>query len=102
MAQTVAFLEKNAVQKEFACLRSRVLVLEGLVGPGKSRLARSIVHHLTNHGMRAKYFEEFFVKEYLDLYLSDRKRYGLSFQISMAVIRIGRYISEIIEYAAEK
>lgn len=97
--QRVSFQEKNPVQREFDCLRGRIIVLEGLVGPGKSRLCHSIVHYLNKHGMRAKYFEEFFVKDFLDLYLSDRKRYGFSFQIAMGVIRIERYRTEIVEYA---
>lgn len=95
----LVFAEKNDTQREFDVLRGRIIVLEASVASGKTCLARSIVHHLKERGLDARCFAEFFSKDLLDLYLSDRQRYGFSFQIIMAVTRIERYRTEIVDYA---
>jgi len=68
-------------------MTGKVIVLEGLIGVGKSTLGRSLKKYLPN----AIWFPEPVNQELLKLYVSDMKRYAFPFQVIMARERIRIY-----------
>jgi len=71
--------------------RGRVLVLEGLIGVGKSTLGQSITNYLNSIGIETMFFNEFVNEPLLELYLTDRKKYAFPFQVIMLRERINIY-----------
>lgn len=95
----IVFAPVPVPPSEFDCLRGRVIVLEGVMGTGKSLLGRSIVHYLTKKcDIPARFYEEYVNKDLLDMYLKDPARYAFSFQVIMVQKRIDRYVQEILPF----
>lgn len=67
------------------------IVLEGLIGIGKSTLGRSLAKYLNSIGYNAKTFYEFVNNEFLSLYINDMEKYAFSFQVIMARERLRVY-----------
>lgn len=64
-----------------------IIIIEGLIGCGKTTFCKSIKNMLINRGQKVYFFNESFNFDLLQLYLSDRKKYAFSFQSIMAMER---------------
>lgn len=69
-------------------LRAPIIILEGNISVGKSTLGRSLQSYFSREGQVVKYFPETIDETFLNLYLTDMKKYGFSFQIIMLFRRI--------------
>lgn len=67
------------------------IVLEGLIGIGKSTLGHSLAKYLNSIGYNTKFFHEFVNNELLSLYISNMEKYAFSYQVIMAKERIRIY-----------
>jgi deoxyadenosine/deoxycytidine kinase len=94
--------KKENTQKNIAdnFFKGMVIVLEGLIGAGKTTLGSSMEEHFIKDGMKAKFFPEYRNDELLNMYLTDMKKYSFHFQIVMIMKRIEIY-KEAIKFAAE-
>jgi deoxyadenosine/deoxycytidine kinase len=68
-----------------------VIVLEGLIGVGKTTLGQSLLKYFQNAGIKCKFFKEFINKPLLDMYLGDKAKYAFHFQSIMIRERINIY-----------
>lgn len=79
--------------------KGKVLVVEGLIGVGKSTLGRSLKDFLSKRGIDVVWMPEPINYKLLDLYISDKERYAFPFQVIVARERIQMYreASRLIE-----
>lgn len=77
--------------RQFSFLRGKELILEGLIGAGKSTMGQSLEKYLNSLGLKAKYFAEFLHKPLLDLYLDNMEKYAFPFQVIIARERLQIY-----------
>lgn len=81
------------------CLGCSIIVLEGLVGAGKTTTGISLKKCLRDIGFKkVKFFKEYVNKELLSQYISDMEKYSYSFQIIMLIKRLEVY-KNAIEYS---
>jgi deoxyadenosine/deoxycytidine kinase len=67
------------------------IILEGLIGIGKSTLGKSLSGYLEKNGLPVKFFPEFVNESLLSLYISDMKKYAFTFQVIVARERLRIY-----------
>ena len=72
-------------------LRGSAIAIEGAIACGKSTMGKHIESYLNHIGIKAKYFPEYVNMSFLNLFLSDMKKYAFSFQITMLCKRIEIY-----------
>lgn len=112
------FEEASDQYKQLTCLKGLVIVLEGIIGAGKSLKGRSLNKFLTKNNIESKYFKEPTEKELLDLFLKylkimndpernelDKqeanvlmKKYAYTYQIAMLIKRKNLY-KDAIKYS---
>jgi len=80
--------------------KGKVIVLEGLIGVGKSTLGRSLESYLSKNGVEVIWMPEPVNSKLLDLYISDMTKYAFPFQVIIARERIQMY-KEAKRYAEE-
>jgi len=81
-------------------LGGKVIVLEGLIGVGKSTLGRSFEKHLQDNNIEVVWMSEPINQVLLELYISDMTKYAFPFQVIIARERIQIY-KEARRLAAE-
>ena len=69
----------------------RILVLEGLIGVGKSTLGRSLFRYFKKKGIDVHWMPEPINEKLLKLYLSNMQKYAFPFQVIVARERIQIY-----------
>ena len=82
-----AFQERNLHYEKYKFLRGSMIIIEGNISSGKSTLCRSVVNYLNRIGLKAKLYDEPILSSYLDLFLTDMKKYAFGFQMSMLIER---------------
>lgn len=65
----------------------RVIVVEGLIGAGKTTFIRSLSRHLEKHNSTVAAFDEDIDREFCDTYIADQRRYSFAFQVNQATSR---------------
>lgn len=89
--EIILYRPSNAVNRNFRSLIGSEIVLEGLIGIGKSTLGRSLYEYLKKAGFNVKFFPEFVNEDLLGLYISDMKKYAFSYQCIIARERLRVY-----------
>jgi len=77
--------------RKFRSFRGNIIILEGLIGVGKTTLGYSLEAYLNQIGLSAKFFPEFKNVGLLKQYINDMKRYAYTFQIAMLMARLEIY-----------
>ncbi len=73
-------------------LRGSIILIEGIIGAGKTTLASKMADLLTRVGIPVKFFEENVNGYLLDLFLKDMKKYAFAFQLLMPAQRRNIYL----------
>lgn len=68
-----------------------VLILEGLIGTGKTTLGKSLEAYFIKAGIKCKFFTEYKNDDLLNMYLRDKEKYAFHFQSIMIIKRIEIY-----------
>jgi deoxyadenosine/deoxycytidine kinase len=79
-------------------LRGHILILEGLISAGKSTAGIELEKHVSELGIKCKFFGEPLIPDLLQLFLSNPRKYAYAFQLTMLVKRQAIY-REAILYA---
>lgn len=85
------YINLESSYKDFSCLRGNIIILEGLIGVGKSTLGACLYQFLLNCGIESKWFNEPINDKLLKLYISDMNKYAFSFQTIVARERLNIY-----------
>lgn len=64
-------------------LEGKLLIIEGIIGAGKSTLSSDIFNLCKQAGIKVIHFEEPIIRDLFDLFLSDQKKYAFAFQLAM-------------------
>lgn len=86
-AEMRAFNKRGEQYERFKFLKGSILVVEGNISSGKSTLTKDMAKFLNEIGIKAFVYEEPILTTYLELFLSDMKRYAFGFQMSMLLER---------------
>ena len=81
----------NSGNRNFRSLIGSEIVLEGLIGIGKSTLGRSLNEYLSKSGFQVKYFPEYVDENLLSLYISNMSKYSFLYQCIIARERLRVY-----------
>ena len=76
-------------------LRGSVIVIDSLIGGGKTSLGRKLSKYLEDVQLPVKFFEEEVDEQFLELFLKDKKKYAFAFQMFMLSNRQKVYIAAI-------
>lgn len=79
-------------------LRGSIILIEGIIGAGKTTLGMELSKMLSEVGIKSHLFYEEINMSLLELFLSDMKKYAFSFQMYMLQNRQGVY-REAISYS---
>jgi deoxyadenosine/deoxycytidine kinase len=74
----------NQERRKYAFLQGSVIVLEGLIGVGKTTLGLSMQKYLSSLGFSVEWIPENIPKSLLKLYTTDMKKYAFPFQVIVA------------------
>ena len=77
--------------RKFRSLNGHVIVLEGLIGVGKTTLGFSLEKYLNELGLKTKFYPEFKNKALLNQYITNMDKYAYVFQTVMLMARINIY-----------
>ncbi len=77
--------------RKFRSFRGQIIVLEGLIGVGKTTLGHSLETYFKKIGLKARFFPEFKNEQLLGQYINDMDKYSYTFQIAMLMARIETY-----------
>jgi deoxyadenosine/deoxycytidine kinase len=83
----MAFNKRGDVYEKYKFLKGSILIVEGNISSGKSTLTKHMSKFLNEIGIKAHVYEEPILQSYLELFLSDMKRYAFGFQMSMLLER---------------
>lgn len=72
----------------FNTMNGKMIIIEGLIGAGKSTLCIELVKHFKSKNIKCKYFPEVVNIDFLNLYISNMKKYSFAFQLFMLNERI--------------
>ncbi len=89
--ESIMFTDPNYHQGKYRMLVGHMIVIEGIIGVGKSTLGQSLERFLQSIGIKAKFFPEFMSKPLLDQYIEKMEKYAYPFQIIMLRERIHIY-----------
>lgn len=89
--EVVLYRSVKPDNKNLRSLIGTEIVLEGLIGIGKSTLGKSLGQYLMKNDLPVKFFPEFVDEHLLSLYISDTKKYAFPFQVIMARERLHIY-----------
>jgi deoxyadenosine/deoxycytidine kinase len=77
-----------------------IICLEGVIGAGKTTLAKQLVKELTSKGYAPVYYPEYVNIPLLQQYISNMEKYSYAFQVIMLHQRFNTY-RQAIEYIAK-
>lgn len=83
----MAFNKKGEQYERFKFLKGSILVVEGNISSGKSTLTKDMSNFLNEIGIKSFVYEEPILQSYLELFLSNMKKYAFGFQMSMLLER---------------
>ena len=81
----------NGQIRKYYKLRGMTIIIEGLIGTGKSTAGYSLTRWLNCNGIRAQYFPEYRNNRLLDQYIKNMPKYAYAFQIFMLQQRLHIY-----------
>ena len=99
MTDKSVYNDFNANQVVNRSLRGSIIVIEGLIGAGKSTLGKGLAEYLNRIGIKARFFPEFVNHDLLGLYIGDMEKYAFPFQAIMVKERLAIY-QKAAEYSA--
>lgn len=76
--------EPNKEKLKYSFLMGAIIVLEGLIGVGKSTLGESLYEYLTSIGLDVVWFPEEIPEPLLSLYTESMNKYAFPFQVIVA------------------
>jgi deoxyadenosine/deoxycytidine kinase len=79
------------LRKYGACLRGKVMIVEGLISAGKSTAGTELEKFAHDIGIPCRLFPEPLIEGFLGLFLQDQPKYAFAFQIGMLVKRQAIY-----------
>lgn len=79
----------------YGVLKGSIIVIEGIIGVGKTTLGRSIQAYLLLNGLDCAFFPEYRNDKLLAQYIGDMKKYAYGFQTIMLSKRIAIYNSAL-------
>lgn len=91
-------VSSDAHRRKYRRLRGTTIVIEGLIGTGKSTAGFSLTRWLNCNGIKARYFPEYRNDSLLDQYIKNMPKYAYAFQIFMLQQRLHIY-SEAKKFA---
>lgn len=89
------FSSKNPLYESLRHLRGAVIVLDAVIGAGKTSLGLALLSLFKEVQLPAQFFEEEVDEQFLELFLSDKSRYAYAFQMHMLAVRQKIYMSAI-------
>src|SRR3990167_5943525 len=92
MSQIRPFSRIHPYYEALRHLRGSIILIEGIIGAGKTTLAYKMTDLLTRVGIPVKFFEENVNGYLLDLFLKDMKKYAFAFQLLMPAQRRNIYL----------
>lgn len=81
------FYKIHPLYERLRHLRGAIILVEGIIGAGKSTLSHKLYNLLKHAGIPVLFLEEEVDPVMLDLFLSDMKKYAFAFQMLMLVQR---------------
>jgi deoxyadenosine/deoxycytidine kinase len=81
------FHPNHPLYERLRTLRGAVIVIEGIIGSGKTSLGRKLTQMIAGSNIPCKFFEEEVNDELLALFLKDMKKYAFTFQLFMLANR---------------
>lgn len=75
----------------FRQLRNTTILIDGIIGVGKSTLGKSLEQFLNGIGIPSKFYGEYVNPRLLSQYISDMKKYAYTFQMVMLTRRFEIY-----------
>lgn len=87
----MSFTAIDPVAKKFQSLRASIIIVEGVIGVGKTTFGRSTAAFLSSLGFKAQFFPEFVNETLLKQYIGDMAKYAYSFQLFMLTKRLEIY-----------
>ena len=88
---SIPYKFQHPLYRRYKCLKGTIIVLEGLIGAGKSTLGQRLVEFLRSINLKSTWFPEFKNQKLLDQYLSNMQQYAYDFQVIMVRERINVY-----------
>ncbi len=85
------FTKSNEVHNKYRSFFGSIIVLEGVIGVGKSTLGIALEKYFTQLGLSAKFYPEHVYHPLLEQYISDMKKYYYPFQLHMLENRMRIY-----------
>lgn len=92
MSQIRPFSRIHPYYERLRHLRGAIILIEGVIGAGKTTLAGKLANLLTRVGIPVKFFEENVNTHLLGLFLADMKKYAFAFQLLMPAQRRNIYL----------
>lgn len=77
----------HSTGEKWTSLRGMIIIVEGLIGVGKTTLCKSLVSYLTKLGHDVVMFEEEIPRPLLSLYTTNMEKYAFPFQVIVAQTR---------------
>lgn len=77
------FYPIHPLYERLRTLRGALIVVEGIIGGGKTMLGQKLTKLVHDAGIPCKFFEEEVNLSLLELFLSDMKKYAFTFQLYM-------------------
>src|SRR5665648_663656 len=77
--------------QRYRLLRGSLLIIEGVIGAGKTTLGHSLAAYLNQIGIPTRFYPEYVNPELLAQYIADMPRYAYTFQLFMLRVRCDTY-----------
>lgn len=91
----VPFLPVHPLYEKLRHLRGSIILIEGIIGAGKSTLGASLHKALIKAGIASEFFEENVDPKLLELFLADKQKYAFAMQTVLLVQRQKTYMKAI-------
>lgn len=82
-AEFPLYESKHPDYHRYVSLCGKIAIIDGLISSGKTTWGNSIVNYLNSIGIKSIFFTEPIDNEFLNMYISDMKKYSFTFQLDM-------------------
>lgn len=89
----IPFNKRNPKYERLRYLRGAIILVEGIIGAGKTTLCSRLHDVFKEASIPVKFFEEEINGDLLNLFLSDMKKYAFTFQMTMMANRQKIYLA---------